>query len=133
MRCCFDDGCDIVYGTLSHSHLLMVLLCLQKGAEWQMPERWAHLVGPGGKLDCAAVAAADSQLAELLRDGLEMEVLSWKIYKEEPSACSLISQALNSGQNLALHTTELTALAVLTGAVTTQLESAVAEKHPSRL
>ena len=43
MRCCFDDACDIVHGTLSHSHLLMVLLCLQKGAEWQMPERWAQM------------------------------------------------------------------------------------------
>ena len=128
MRCCFDDGRDIVYGTLSHSHLLMVLLCLQKGAEWQMPERWAHLVGPGGKLDVAAVAAADSQLADLLEHGLEMEVLSWKIYKEEPSACSLISQALNSGHTLALNTTELTALSVLMGAVTTQQESAVAEQ-----
>ena len=93
-----------------------------------MPEKWAKIVGFGGRVDKAAVAAADSQLAELFEHGLDMEVLSWKIYKEEPSACSLISQALNSGQSLALHTTELTALAVLTGAVTLQLESAVAEQ-----
>ena len=45
---------------------------------------------------------------------------------EEPTACSLISQALNKGNELSLQTTELTALAVLSGAVTAQLESAVA-------
>ena len=125
---CFDEAGDIVYGTLSHSHLLMVLLCFQTGAQWNMPEKWAHLVGPGGKLDFAAVAAADPQLADLCERGLEMEVLSWKMNVEEPMAGSLISQALNKGQQVALHTTELTALAVLTGVVTLELESAVADQ-----
>ena len=127
MRCCFDNASDVLYGTLPHSHRLMGLLCLQRGVEWTMPDRWAKIVGPGGKVDCAAVAAEDSQLADLLEHGLKKVVLSWKIYKEEPGACSLISQALNSGQSLALHTTELTALAVLSSAVTLQLESAVAD------
>ncbi len=73
-----------------------------------------------------AVAAKDPGLASLLTEGIQMEVLSWKMYKEEPTACSLISQALNSGQQLALRTSELTALAVLTGAVGLEMESAVA-------
>ena len=47
-------------------------------------------------------------------------------YKDEPTACSVISQALNSNQQLALQTSELTALAFLSGSVTLQLESAVA-------
>ena len=76
----------------------------------------------------AAVAARDESLATLLKEGLLMEVLSWKLYTEEPSACSLISQALNSGQQVALRTSELTALAVLTGAVGFELQSAVAER-----
>ena len=75
-----------------------------------------------------AVAAKDANLASLLTEGLLMEVLSWKIYTEEPTACSLISQALNSGQNVALQTSELTAMAVLSGAVTKELESAVADR-----
>ena len=40
----------------------------------------------------------------------------------------MISQALNAGHNLALRTSELTALAVLTGAITLELESAVAAR-----
>ena len=41
---------------------------------------------------------------------------------------SKISQALNKGNKVALKTTEISALAVLTGAVTTHLETAVAER-----
>ena len=57
-----------------------------------------------------------------------MEILCWKIYIEEPDACSSISQALNRGQAIALATTELTALAALSGACAKELESAVAGK-----
>ena len=78
--------------------------------------------------DITAVKAVDAGLAALLHDGLRMEVLSWKMQVEEPLACSLISQALNSGHQLALQTSELTALAVLTGRATLELESAVAER-----
>ena len=45
---------------------------------------------------------------------------------EEPTAASLISQALNSAQNMALRTSELTAVNVRSGAVALALESAVA-------
>ena len=40
----------------------------------------------------------------------------------------MISQALNSGQTVALQTSGLTALVVLTGTVTRELESAVADR-----
>ena len=45
---------------------------------------------------------------------------------EEPTAASLISQALNNAHNMALRTSELTALSVLSGAVALVLESALA-------
>ena len=61
-----------------------------------------------------------------MRNGLDMEVLSWKMLVEEPTAASLISQALNSPQNMAARTSELTALSVLSGAVALALGSAVA-------
>ena len=55
-----------------------------------------------------------------------MEVLSWKMLVEEPTAASLISQALNKAHSMALRTSELTALNVLTGAVALESESAAA-------
>jgi hypothetical protein len=125
---CFGPDIDIMYGTLSHSHLLLVLLCYLRGAKLKMPEKWKHLLDSDGCLNVAAVAEMDTALATLCKDGLYMEVLSWKMYVEEPTACSLISQALNTGQQMALHTTELTAMAVLTGAVAFELQSAVAEE-----
>ena len=49
-------------------------------------------------------------------------------YVEEPTACSVISQALNKGQQLALKTTEMTAMAVLTGAIGLELEDKIARQ-----
>ena len=83
-------------------------------------------MNPDGSFYNAAVAACDADLDRVLRDGLVMEVLSWKMCVEEPTAASLISQALNSAQDMALRTSELTAVNVLSGAVALALESAVA-------
>ena len=52
-----------------------------------------------------------------------MEVLSWRMDIEEPTAASAISQALNKGHQLALRTTELTAVAVLRGAIILQSQN----------
>ena len=83
-------------------------------------------MSPDGTFNSAAVAAGDEGLQRVMRDGLDMEVLSWKMMIEEPTAASLISQALNTAHNMALHTSELTALSVLSGAVGKEMESAVA-------
>jgi len=117
-----------MYGTLSHSHLLLTCLSIQTGAKWDVPttEKWACLLDQNDALNYAAAAALDEGMATLCRDGLEMEVLSWKMCVEEPRAVAIISQSLNKGQTVALGTSELTALAVLTGEVTLQLETAVA-------
>ena len=44
-----------------------------------------------------------------------MEALHWKILVEEPGGCCMIANAPNSGNELALRTTELTAISVLAG------------------
>ncbi len=128
LRTCFNALSDTMYGTLSHSHLLLVLLAILTGAPWAWPPKWREIFNASGPLDMAAVAAKDPGLSSLLTGGLDMEVLSWKMWMEEPSACSLISQALNSGHTLALRTSELTALAVLSGTITQELETAVAAR-----
>ena len=124
----FEEHTDTSHGTLSHSHLLLVLLSFVRGAKWNVPEEFRKLIDVDGGWDFAAVAARDPALKQLCHEGLYMEVLSWKLCAEEPDACSLISQALNRGQTHALKTTEITALAALSGACARELESAVAGK-----
>ena len=122
LKVCFTEHTHVAYGTLSHSHLLLVLLAFVNGAEWDVPDEFRKLLNENGGWDFAAVAARDPVLKQLCQDGLHMEVLSWKMCTEEPEACSLISQALNRGQTHALKTTEITAIAAR------ELESAVAGK-----
>ena len=83
----------MMYGTLSHSHLLLVLLSWVNGAEWKVEDEpnLSKLLNPDGTFFNAAVAACDDDLDRVLRDGLLMEVLSWKMLSEEPTAASLIS------------------------------------------
>ena len=114
---CFE-GNDVLYGNLSHNHLLLVLLCWAKAAQWDEPE----LCDAEGALDLAAVAAKDPAFGSLVSEGLLMEQLSYKMHFEEPDAACLISNALNKGQEAACKTSELTALAVLTGQVTLHAE-----------
>ena len=70
-----------------------------------------------GKLSISAVAGHPNlkQLAETLTEGIEVELPSCNMDIEEPSAASIISQSLNIEQELALRTSELTAVAVLKG------------------
>ena len=127
---CFDQHGDVLYGTLSHGHLLLTLLGWVTRATWKVPdsEKWKTLVDKDHRLDPDAVAAKDTCMADIFKEGLDMEILSWKMYKEEPTACSMISQALNKGQQLALKTTELTAVAVLTGAIGLEMEAKLAKE-----
>ena len=112
----FLNSPTISHGTLSHSHLLLVLLSFREGAAWEPPDaHCAKAMGPTGHLSLEAAVAVDPELGTMVRDGLAMEVLSWKIMEDEPDGCSLISQALNKGHQLALRTTELTAVSVLSG------------------
>jgi hypothetical protein len=121
---CFNKGDDVLYGTLSHSHLLLILRAWLYGAKWEIPhkEGCPRYCGTDGCLDLAAVADWEnaSEMTKSIKEGLRMEVLSYKLDLEEPTGASTISQALNKGQELALRTTELTALSVLTGEVIAQ-------------
>ena len=119
----FSKAHSVAYGTLSHSHLLLILLAMSKGARWPIQEGSSFeplkkLQDQDGKWNMAAVAARDENFKELVQSGLRMEVLSWKILVEEPGGCSLIAQAMNKGQALALRSSEITALSAVAGAVT---------------
>ena len=105
-----------------------MLLSWLNGAGWQLEKEptLSKFLNPDGTFNSAAVAAGDERLRRVMRDGLDMEVLSWKMVVEEPTAASLISQALNTAHNIALRTSERTAVSVLSGAVALALESAVA-------
>ena len=113
--------------TLSHSHLLLTLLSWLYGVKWDIPHgpfasKWKRVLNEGGHLKSDAVASVEPELAATLTRGLCMEILSWKIELEEPNAPRMIAQALNKGQSRALETTELTAMAVLTGEAMAQMK-----------
>ena len=70
-----------------------------------------------------ALRELDGDLADVLSQGLRMEVLSWKLTQEEPQGCSQISQDLNMGNEIAVAIAEATALATLSETVTFALQS----------
>ena len=74
-------------------------------------------------VDMNALRDVDVDLADVLSQGLLMEVLSWKLTQEEPQGCSQIIQALNMGNEIALATSEATALATLAETVTFALKN----------
>ena len=64
----------------------------------------------------------------MVLEGVDCELLSWRMGVEEPTAASVISQALNKSDELALRTTELTALAVLKGEIILQMGKDVSQR-----
>ena len=122
LKSCFGVESNVAFGMLSHNHLLLLLLCWANSAKWELNEREQGILGKAlnaeGRLDVDTAVAADGNFAELkpiVTQGLLVEVLSWKINVEEPGACSVICAALNAANQVALRTTELTAVAVLSG------------------
>jgi hypothetical protein len=133
LQTCYNN-CDIhgvIYGTLSHSHLLLFLLCAMTGAKWDIVDDAGSPkfpCGQDGRLDRSAVADRDGVFAYILNAGIDVEVLSYKIYIEAPTACMLISDAMNNAQGVALQRTELQALAALTAEVGTRTELNLASR-----
>jgi hypothetical protein len=85
----FNTAHSIAYGTLSHSHLLLLLRCMSSGARWYIKETSQYaglrkLQDPQGRWTLPAVAAKDQNFYELIHTGLRMEVSSWKILVEDP-------------------------------------------------
>ena len=60
----FLNVLDVMYGTLSHSHLLLVLLAWLNGADWNVADEpnLCKLLNPDGSFCFAAVAACDADL-----------------------------------------------------------------------
>ena len=122
---CFDkiEARLVLAGTLSHSHLLLVLLSVRSKAKWKTYDEakedgtFKFPCDGLGCLDLSAITDKDAVLEQLLREGLDMELLSHKIYIEEPYGCITISNALNNANKVALKTTVLAALSTLNGYV----------------
>ena len=72
-----------------------------------------------GRLCLTAVAATENgkELVEVINDGLDCEVLSWKMEVEEPGAASVISAALNKCSDFAMRCTEWSAMYALRGGI----------------
>ena len=124
-------------GTLSHSHLLLVLLSIAGGAKWPIradrgqdsQAQLKKLLDQQGRFNPTAVAEHDPALGRFKNEeGMSVEVLPWRIWIEEPNACYLMSNALNKAQELGLRTTEVTALRVLKGSVDAHDEAALTQR-----
>ena len=105
LRPAFTETITCQFGTLSHSTLVVGLLCLLNGAVWDLTEEHrgkgleTMQTGEAGAWNVEALMKHDAQLAEVLRDGISVEVLSWRIMLEEPmGTCAKISHALNESQ-----------------------------------
>ena len=110
---------QVTHGTLSRSHLTLILKVFRnQQRSWPWPDKYKDFVMSNNGLDMIALRDFDADLADVLSQGLKMEVLSWKLSLEEPQGCSQISQALNMGNEIALATSEATALATLSETVT---------------
>ena len=124
---------DVRHMLLSHNHMMLVLRAFLTQAKWDIPaevEKNIVFCDSDGRLSLTAVAASANgrQLAELIAEGLEAEVLSWKMDVEEPTAASIISQAMNHPAEMAMRTTELTAVAVLKGEILVQMSKDVSQR-----
>ncbi len=72
-----------------------------------------------GRLATSAVAEAPNGrgLAELINDGVLVDVLSWEMDEEEPDAAGIISEALNSSHQFSMASSEISAVSALIGAI----------------
>jgi hypothetical protein len=124
---------DVRHMLLGHNHIMLVMRAFLTNAKWDLPpnvKKDIFYCDDKGKLSITAVAESSNghELKELINDGFDCEVLSWRMDVEEPTAASTISQALNKGHEVALRTTELTAVAVLKGEIIIQLSKDVGQR-----
>ena len=131
---CFHEPFnDVRQNLLSHNHIMLVLRAFLTKAKWDLPtlgENNLNVCDADGRLSLSAVAASmnGKELAEVLEEGFQVEILSWKMDVEEPNAASVISQALNQPQQMAMRTSELTAVAVLKGEIIVQMSKDVSQR-----
>ena len=124
---------DVRHMLLSHNHMMLILRAWMSQAKWDLPadnQKGIKYCDHLGRLSVAEVAEHQNgkELALVCEEGITMEILSWKMDVEEPTAASTISNALNSGHQMAMRTTELTAVAVLQGEILVQLSMHVGQR-----
>ena len=127
LQVCFQEPRgNVMYSLLSHNHMALVLLAFIGRAKWDLPKvdipkmnRTIHFCDDEGRLSLSAVAATENgkELMEVVNEGVYCEVLSWKMDVEEPTAASVISAALNKASDVAMRTTEWSALYTLKGGI----------------
>ena len=134
LNTCFNIPYDgVQHMLLSHNHIVLVMRAFSTKAKWDLApnaEQGIIFCDDKGRLSLTAVAehANGKELGELMEEGIECETLGWRMDVEEPTAASVISQALNTGQDVALRTTELTAVAVLKGEIIVQMSKDVGQR-----
>ena len=121
LKACFQEPRgNVMYSLLSHNHMALVLLAIIGKAKWDLPKLGTiNFCDDGGRLSVAAVAATENgkELLEIVNEGVDCEVLSWKMDVEEPTAASVISAALNKCSDFAMRTTEWSAMFTLRGGI----------------
>ena len=130
---CFESPYDKVSHTmLAHNHVMLVLRAFLTKAAWNLDEipNVIKFCDAEGRLSIAAVAerANGKELAEMMAEGINCEVLTFQMEIEEPKAATTISEALNHPNTLAMRTSELTAVAVLKGEIIVQLSKDLSQQ-----
>ena len=121
LKACFlEPRGNVMYSLLSHNHMALVILAILGKAKWDLPKLGTiNFCDDGGRLSLDAIAATPNgkELMEVVIEGVECVVLSWKMDVEEPTAASVISAALNKCSDFAMRTTEWSALYTLRGGI----------------
>ena len=122
---CFNAPYDEVrHQLLSHNHMMLCIRAFLTRAQWDVPtidddDRHIVFCDSEGRLSTTAVAESPNgrELADVLRDGIYVDVLSYRMDEEEPNAAAIISEALNSSHQLAMASGEMSAVSALNGAI----------------
>ena len=127
LQACFKEPYgNVQYNLLSHNHMTLVLRAFLGKAKWDMENvelkalnRTIIFCEQDGRLSVTAVAETvnGKELQQVINEGVDCQVLSWKMEVEEPTAASVISAALNKFSDLAMRTTEWSALYTLRGGI----------------
>ena len=114
---------EALFGTLSHTHLAVILRAIAAGVKWEIPkddltsdqlkQLEPYKEQGTGLLMMSAVADRDEVAKKLVTEGMLMDVLDARIMHEAPSACTTIAATLNKPQAFAMRMTELEVLKVL--------------------
>jgi len=113
---------------VGHSHLVQVLRNFLNGAKCQHPSL-KRVVDKDGRLSLQLLGAMDQPMAYTCKRGLSIELLSFKLEKEQgPSGVALVQMTLNDAHTIAMSQHEIQALRHLEEVILTT-EASLAAKH----